>query len=86
MVAAAVCAQLRGRRDSSAEPENDVQDIQHQWEKWVDLERIFQCGWDEVEEREHAEDGNEEVVVDDIRVAAVLVDHVACERHDEEGP
>ena len=76
-------AQLCRRRNSAAEPEDNVQDIQDQWQKRVDLERLFQSGRDEVEEGEHAEDGDEEIVIDDVRVAAVFVNHVAREGHDE---
>ena len=42
---------------------------------------------DEVDEREHGEDGDEDAVVDDGWVAVEgIVDDVSCEREDEERP
>ena len=80
-------AELGSRGDSTAEPEEQVEDVEDEWQERVEGELVAHRGWDEVEEGEHAEDGDEEVVIDDAVVAAVpLVDHVARERHDEEGP
>jgi len=86
-VAAAVRAQVRGRGDAAAEPEDDIQDVEDQGDDGVEGDGVVERGRDKVEEGEHAEDGDEEVVVDDAVVTVVpLVDHVAGEGHDEEGP
>lgn len=86
-VRTAVHIELRRRRDRAAEPEDDVQHVQHERDHRVEGELVADGRGNEVEEAEHAEDGDKEVVVDNAAVAvAPIVDHVARERHDEEGP
>ena len=86
-VAAAVRAESGRCRDGAAEPEEGVHGVQDEREERVEGEGLFEGGGDEVEEGEEAEDGDEEVVVDDAAVAVVpVVDHVADEGHDEDGP
>jgi hypothetical protein len=80
-------SQLRCRRHTTAEPEQDVQEVEEERQERVDDEALAEGGGDEVEQRGHAEDGHEEVVVDDAAVAPVpLVDHVSHQGHYEEGP
>jgi len=86
-VTAAVGTQFRSSRDSTAKPEDAVQDVEDERDDWVEGDALLQRRWDEVEKCEHAEDGHEEVVVDDAVVARVpLLDHVTGQRHDEESP
>lgn len=59
IVVTAVHAQLRSCRNSAAEPEKRVQDIQNEREHGVDLQAILDARRNEVEEREHREDGAE---------------------------
>ena len=80
-------AQLRRERHSAAEPKQSVEDIECEWDDAADTEGVHEGGRDEVEEREHSEDGANHGVVDNGRVARFcVVDHVTDERHNEEGP
>lgn len=86
-VAAGVYTQLGSHGNGAAEPEENIEDIHDQGQHGVDLERLLDGGGDEVQQGEHAKDGNEEGVVDDAGVVAVGVgDHVADQGHDEKGP
>ena len=77
--------QVCGRRDSRDEGEECAEGIDDERQHRVEDEAILEGGRDEVEEREHGEDGDEHVVVDDRR-AALDCDHVADEGHAEEDP
>ena len=78
-------AQLRRQGDRTAEPEEGIQHVERDGKDGVDGERVADRGGDQVEEREHGEDGAKHDVVDDGGVAGVGVgDHVAGEGHDEE--
>ena len=68
-VTAAVGTQFRSSRDSTAKPEDAVQDVENEWDDWVEGNAFLQSCGNEVEEREHAENGHKEVVVDDAVVA-----------------
>lgn len=84
---ARVHTEVGWERNSGAEPEEDVQDIKRKGKRWVASEGVGEGGRDEVEEREHREDGDEHHVVDNAWVAAICVsDHVADERHYEDSP
>lgn len=86
-VTAAVDTKLGGGRDSAAEEEEGVQHIQTDHEHGVELEALLECGGDEVEQAQHAEDGDEQIVVDDRGVTGDGgVDHVADQSHDEKSP
>lgn len=86
-VAAAVGAKLGGKRNAASEEEKAVQGIQSDHDDGVDGERLLDGGGDKVEERQHREDGDKHLVVDDGWVAArCLSDHVTDQRHDEERP
>lgn len=85
-VAAAMHAQLGRQRDRTAEPEDGVEHVERDGEDGVDGEGVADPGGDQVEEREHGEDGAEHDVVDDGGVAGVGVgNHIAGEGHNEEG-
>ena len=79
--------QIRSERHRAAEPEEGVQQIEHEWEERGNCQAVlYRCG-DEVKEGEHCKDGAEHAVVDDGRGAGKGVgDHVADECHDEESP
>ena len=73
--------------NGSAEPEDDVQEIDDERQEGVDGEALSECGGDKVEEREHAEDRDEHAVIDNRWVATISVrDHVSDQGHDEERP
>lgn len=84
-VAAAVDMEVGRRRNTSNQGEDGVEDVEDKWEHRVDGEAVLDGRRDEVEEREHGEDGHEHVVVDDRRPAGDG-DHVADEGHAEEDP
>lgn len=78
-------AQDRGGRDTGNQPEDAVQHVEDERQHRVDAEAFLDRGRDQVDEREHAEDGDEEVKVDHV-AAARFGDHVAGDGEDEEGP
>lgn len=80
-------AEVGGHGDGAAEVENGVQCIKNDHEEWVTLERLLEGRGNEVEQRQHGEDGDKHVVVDNRWVAGVGGrNHVTDERHDEESP
>jgi len=84
-VAAAVHVQVGGSRDTTDEPEDGVEDVQHQRDDGVHGPGLLNAGGQEEEQAEHAEDGAEEVVVDH-GAAAARRDEVAGQCHDEDRP
>lgn len=86
-VATAVDTEVRGHSDTTAEVEDGVQDIKADDKKRVNHERLLDACRNKVEQRQHAEDRDKHVVVDDRRIARVCsCDHVTDKRHDEKGP
>lgn len=84
-IAAAADVQVGGRRDTTDEPEDGVEDVQHERDDGVHRPGLLDAGGEEEEQAEHAEDGAEEVVVDH-GAAAARGDEVAGQCHDEERP
>lgn len=73
-------------RCPTRKPKQHVQRIRRKHEEWRYGEGFVYGTSDEVEEGEHGEDGDEDYVVYYGRVAGFgFRDHVACERHYEEG-
>lgn len=85
LVAAAVDVQVGGSRNTSNEGEDGAEDVEGQREDRVDHERLLDGDETKVEKREHAEDGDEHVIVDDRRTAG-NGDHVTDEGHAEQDP
>lgn len=85
LVVAAVHVQIRGRRNGGDESEERAEDVQDQGEDGVDSQGVLNRGGDQVEEREHREDRDEHVVVDDRR-SALDCDHVTDQSHTEQNP
>ena len=77
--------QVGGSRDTTDEPEDGVEDVQHQRDDGVHGPGLLNAGGQEEEQAEHAEDGAEEVVVDH-GAAAARRDEVAGQCHDEDRP
>lgn len=86
-VAARVDVKSGGHGNGTAEVEDGIEHIKDDHQQGVALEGLLDGGRDEVEEREHGEDGHEHVVVDERRVAGVgSGDHVTDEGHDQKSP
>lgn len=86
-VATAVDVKVGRHGDSTAEVENGVQGVKADNKERVNHERLLDACRDEVEQRQHAEDSDKHVVIDNRRVAGVCCcDHVTDERHDEKSP
>lgn len=80
-------SQLRCKRHGGAEPEERVQQVQSKRDDAADSKRFHEGGGDEVEEREHGDDGAGHGEVDDRWVTVGrIMDHVTDYRHDEESP
>jgi hypothetical protein len=62
-IVAAVHTQIRGSRNGSAEPEQHVEDVKRDVDDGH-AEAVEEGRRDEVQQRQHAEDGDEDVVVD----------------------
>lgn len=86
LVAAAVHTKLGGEGDSTAEPEEDVEDVEGNRKHGVNDGGVGESGKSEVEQAEHGEDGDEHAVINNAGSAAVVGNHVAYESHDDEGP
>lgn len=79
-------AKIGCQGDAAAKEEERVCNIQAQHGQRR-AEAVLDGCRDQVEERQHGEDGDEHGVVDDAGVAGKGIgDHVADKRHDEEGP
>lgn len=86
-VAAAVHAEVAGCRDGGDEPEEGVQRVEGDHDDRVERELLLDGRGDEVQERRQRKDRHEHVEVDYAVVAGEgLRDHVADQRHDEDGP
>ena len=83
--AAAVHIKIGRRRHATDEPEHGQERVEHERDDGVEGERLFQAGWEEVQQAEEGEDAAEEIVRDHGAVAARR-DVVAGERNDEDGP
>lgn len=77
--------QVRGSCNSGDEGEQGAENVEDQREDGVDGERLLDRYKSEVDKGEHAESGDEHVVVDD-RGTAGDGEHVADESHAEEDP
>jgi len=64
-VAAAVDTELSCHCDSSAEEEEGVEDVKGDHQQWVKLKVLLERRRDQVKERQHSEDCDEHVVVDE---------------------
>lgn len=79
-------SKLSSQCNSCAEQEEDVEQVECSWDEFVDSELLFDAYRNEVEQREHGEDGDEHCVVDDGWVAGKgRSDHVADETHNYGG-
>lgn len=85
IVTAAAHAQVGGSRNTSNQGEESAKRVQNQREDGVDCKGFLHRDEGQVEEGEHAEDGDEHVIVDD-RGAAGDGEHVTDQRHTEEDP
>jgi hypothetical protein len=82
-----VYTELGSRRDSPAKEEQRIEDVEHQRNGSMAHEGFIEGDCYQVEQRQHGEDSDEHVVVDDGGIAAEGVgDDVADEGHDEDGP
>lgn len=80
-IAAAVNVEICGRCDSGAQEEDRIKYIECNDDN-RNRKSLAECGRKEVEERQHAKDGYEHVVVDNARVSSKGgSDHVANESH-----
>ena len=87
MVVAAVHLEVGCKRDTTNEEENGIECIRCQHEEWRDGKSLIDRSRDEVEERQHSEDGNKHDIVDNRGVVASCIgDHVSNKCHYEEGP
>jgi len=77
--------QLCSNRNSSAEEEDGVQQVQNDHDDRVEGPVQVKRGWDQVKEREYREDRHEHRVVDRAWVTGEgLGDHVTNESHDKD--
>jgi len=84
-VATAVYVKLGCHRNGGAEPEEHVEHVQGEWKHRVKGKVVVKGDEDEVEQRQHAEDGHEHIVVDDGGVAGEGgSNHVADQSHDNQ--
>lgn len=83
LVAAAVHVQIGGGRDTGDQSEESAEDVEDEREDGVDREGVLDRDEGEVEEGQHAEDGDEHVIVDD-RGPAGHGEHVTDEGHADE--
>lgn len=87
VVTAAVHSELRCERNAADQEQQGVETVDDDHEQRVDGEGLVEGGREQIDEREHGEDGEEHAVVDDRWVAGECVmDHVAGQGHDEERP
>ena len=86
MVPTAVHAQVRRKCDATNKEEYSIQGIQGKGDDGYG-QCLQDSGTDQIEEREHSEDGNEHCVVDDGGIAAnCFSNHVPNKSHNEESP
>ena len=79
--------ELCRERNSTDQEEEGVDRIDGQHEHRVDGETLVGGGREQINEREHGEDGEEHAVVDDGWVAGERVmDHVSSQDQDEKRP
>lgn len=70
---------------TTGKEEESIENVKNDDNQRMSHEAIVPCCRNEVEERQHAEDGNEDVVIDGRRVARDgLRDHGTDESHDDE--
>ena len=87
MVMAAVDVEVSCECDTTDEEEDGVECIRCEHEEWRDGEGLVDCSHNEVEQRQHSEDGDKHDIVDYRGITASRVgDHVSNECHYEEGP
>ena len=78
--------QFRCQSDSPTEEKEDIYCVHGDGDDGVDSEALVDAGRDQVEDREHAPDGEEHDVIYDGRVAGFcIMDDIADEGEDEEG-
>lgn len=78
-------AQVGSEGDAADEEQKRVERVQSKHGDW-NGESVHDGSSDQVDERQHGEDGDEHDVVDDGRVAGEgIVDDVSSQREDEEG-
>ena len=64
MVVAAVHVEVGGKRDTADEEEEGIECIRCKHEEWRNGKGLADCSGNEVEERQHSEDGNKHDIVD----------------------
>ena len=84
---AAVHVKIGCKCDTTNEEEEGVESIRCEHEEWRDGKGLVDCSQDEVEKRQHSEDGHKHDIVDYGGITANRVgDHVSNKCHYEEGP
>ena len=79
--------QVSGHGKSTTQEEEGIEEIESDHDKRVESEIVLdRCG-NQVEEREHRDDGDKHVIVHNGGVAVErIMDHITNERHNEESP
>lgn len=86
IVTAAVYAELSSHCYGATEEEKSVEDVESEWDNGASQNSSNGTGYEE-KEREHGEDCDKHVVVNDGRIASVGIgDDVTDQRHDEKSP
>lgn len=82
-----MCAKVGSQSNTTAEEEDGVEDVEDDHNQRVDGNGFDKGCGNEIEQGQHAEDGNEHLIVNHGRVAVgSLRNNVADECHDEESP
>lgn len=87
LIVAAVDLEVGRKRSATNEEEQGIECIRCEHKEWRDGKGLVDCAGDEVEQRQHSEDGDKHDIVDDGWIAAFGIgNHVTDQRHDEESP
>ena len=79
IIATAMRTKLCSKSDAADQEEEGVEAFERKRENWMKSEAVVHGYKDEVDERQHGEDGDKDAVVDDGRVSVKsIVDDVSC--------